>query len=77
MKPVKTQDEWAAKASAFLKRKLRECDVTYVQLAERLKKHGFKETGSLDHEQAQKGNVFGNILVGMPCGDGIGRDNLG
>jgi hypothetical protein len=30
-------------AGVFLKRKLRECEVTYVELAKRLKRHGFKE----------------------------------
>ena len=28
---------------AFLKHKLREAEVTYVELAKRLKKHGFKD----------------------------------
>jgi len=44
MQIAKTEEEWAAKASAYLKRKLKECDVTYVELAKRLKKHGFKES---------------------------------
>ncbi len=29
-------------AAAFLKHKLQECEVTYAELAKRLKKHGFK-----------------------------------
>jgi hypothetical protein len=33
-----------ARAAAFLKHKLREGEVTYIDLAKRLKKHGFKET---------------------------------
>jgi len=36
-------DEWEARAAAFLKHKLREAEVTYADLAKRLKKHGFKE----------------------------------
>jgi len=40
----KTQDAWAGRAAAFLKRKLQEKELTYVELAKRLKKHGFKET---------------------------------
>jgi hypothetical protein len=43
MPTAKTEQEWAERASAFLKTKLRECEVTYVELAKRLKKHGFKE----------------------------------
>ncbi len=43
MPTAKTEAEWAERASAFLKTKLRECEVTYVELAKRLKKHGFKD----------------------------------
>lgn len=40
---ISSEKEWAARAAAFLKHKLRECEITYVELAKRLKKHGFKE----------------------------------
>lgn len=40
---IKSEAEWAERAAAFLKHKLRESEVTYVELATRLKKHGFKE----------------------------------
>jgi Domain of unknown function (DUF6471) len=40
---VSSEREWGERASAFLKHKLRESDVTYVELAKRLKKHGFKQ----------------------------------
>ncbi len=40
---ITSQDEWEERAAAFLKHKLQECEVTYVELAKRLKKHGFKE----------------------------------
>lgn len=39
---IKSEEEWAARASAFLKHKLGDCEVTYAELANRLKKHGFK-----------------------------------
>ncbi len=32
------------RASAFLKAKMKEADITYAELAKRLKKHGLKET---------------------------------
>lgn len=41
---AKTEEEWGSRASAFLKAELKKADVTYVELAKRLKKHGFKET---------------------------------
>ena len=40
---VSSEKEWAERAAAFLKHKLRESEVTYMDLAKRLKRHGFKE----------------------------------
>jgi hypothetical protein len=40
---IASEAEWAERAAAFLKHKLREAEVTYADLAKRLKKHGFKE----------------------------------
>lgn len=41
---IKSEAEWAARASAFLKHKLQEAEMTYEELATRLKKHGLKES---------------------------------
>jgi hypothetical protein len=41
---AKTEEELAARASAFIKGKLKETGVTYAELVKRLKKHGLKET---------------------------------
>ena len=41
---AKTEEEWGTRASAFLKAKMKEADITYVELAKRLRKHGLKET---------------------------------
>ena len=41
---IKSEEEWAERAAAFLKHKLKDTEVTYVELAKRLKKHGLKET---------------------------------
>jgi len=43
MSLAKTEKEWGERASAFLKAKMREADITYVELVKRLKKHGFKD----------------------------------
>jgi hypothetical protein len=40
---ITSEAEWAERAAAFLKHKLQDSEVTYVELAKRLKKHGFKE----------------------------------
>jgi hypothetical protein len=39
---IASEEEWAERAAAFLKHKLREQEITYADLAKRLKKHGFK-----------------------------------
>jgi len=39
---ITSEEEWAERAAAFLKHKLRETETTYADLAKRLKKHGFK-----------------------------------
>jgi hypothetical protein len=39
---VKSEEEWAERSPAFLKHKLKNREVTYVEPAARLKKHGFK-----------------------------------
>jgi virulence-associated protein VapD len=44
MRFAKTEEEWQARASAFLKTKMKETGVTYAGLVKRLKKHGFSET---------------------------------
>jgi SOS response regulatory protein OraA/RecX len=39
---INSEQEWAERAAAFLKHKIREGEITYAELAKRLKKHGFK-----------------------------------
>ena len=39
-----SQDEWADRARRYLKAELKRADVTYEELAKRLKEHGFEET---------------------------------
>ena len=39
---AKTEEEWSEKVRSYLKAELKKADVGYVELAKRLKKHGFK-----------------------------------
>ena len=39
-----TEAEWQARATTFLKAKMKEAGVTYVELVKRLEAHGFAET---------------------------------
>jgi hypothetical protein len=41
---AKTEREWAERAARHIKAELKRADLTYEELAERLKRHGFKET---------------------------------
>lgn len=40
----KTRDDWEARAAKFIKTKAQECEISYEELAKRMKKHGFAET---------------------------------
>lgn len=43
MELAKTEVEWAERAARHLKAELKRANVTYEELATRLKKHGFKD----------------------------------
>ena len=53
---IKSEAEWAARASAFLKHKTREAEITYEELAKRLKKHGLKETEASIANKLKRGS---------------------
>lgn len=40
---AKTEQEWAERAARHLKAELKRADLTYEELADLLKKHGFKD----------------------------------
>jgi hypothetical protein len=44
MAMAKTEREWAERTARHLKAELKRADVTYEELAARLRKHGFEET---------------------------------
>ena len=44
MATAKTEQDWAKRVHRHLKAELKRADVTYEELAEKMKKHGFKET---------------------------------
>jgi virulence-associated protein VapD len=41
---AKSEREWAERAARHIKAELKRAEMTYDDLAEKLKKHGFKET---------------------------------
>jgi hypothetical protein len=60
---ITSEKEWAARASAFLKHKLREGEVTYAELAKRLKKHGFKETEASITNKLKRGSFAATFFL--------------
>ena len=44
MPTAKTEEEWGQRAARFLKGELKKADMTYEDLARKLKKHGLTET---------------------------------
>jgi Domain of unknown function (DUF6471) len=76
---ITSEEEWAERASAFLKHKLRECEVTYIELAKRLKKHGFKETEASITNKLKRGSFpatwFLAVLAALEL-DGVALDEI-
>lgn len=58
-----TEDEWQARASAFVKAKMKECGVTYVELIKRLEKYGFKETEASITMKLKRGTFAATFLL--------------
>jgi hypothetical protein len=60
---AKTEKEWQARASAFLKTKMKETGVTYVELGKRLKKYGFAETEASITMKLKRGTFAATFLL--------------
>jgi uncharacterized protein DUF6471 len=60
---ITSEEEWAERAAAFLKHKLREAEVTYGELAKRLKKHGFKETEASIANKLMRGSFAATFFL--------------
>jgi hypothetical protein len=64
MSIAKTEEEWADKTRLYLKRELSKAEVTYADLAKRLKKHGFKdETEASITNKLKRGTFTATFLL--------------
>ena len=63
MRSAKSEAEWAERASNFLKTKLKEKEVTYVDLVKRLKKHGFSETEASITNKLKRGTFSATFFL--------------
>jgi len=60
----KTEEEWAERVRAYLKAELKKAEVGYVELAKRLKKHGFKdETEASITNKLKRGTFTASFLL--------------
>ena len=60
---AKTEQEWAERAARHLKAELKRADVTYDELARRLKKHGFEETKASIANKLARATVSAHFLL--------------
>jgi Domain of unknown function (DUF6471) len=77
---IKSVEEWEERAAAFLKHKLQEAEVTYAELAKRLKKHGYKtETEASVTNKLKRGSFpatwFLAVLAALDL-DGVALEEI-
>ena len=63
MNLIKTEEEWAKRVSAHLKAKLKEKEITFVELAKRMKKHGFQETEASITNKLKRGSFSATFML--------------
>ncbi|MEA2758693.1 MAG: hypothetical protein QOH65_1306 [Methylobacteriaceae bacterium] len=65
---AKSEKEWAERAARHLKAELKRADLTYEELAEKLKEHGFAETkASIANKLARATIPASFFLAAMAC----------
>jgi hypothetical protein len=71
---VSKEREWADRAKRFLKAELKRADVTYEELARRLREHGLEETESSISNKLSRG-TFAAIFF-LATMKAIGRESV-
>jgi hypothetical protein len=66
--------EWAGRAKRFLKAELKRADVTYEELARRLREHGLEETESSVSNKLSRGTFPATFFLATM--KAIGRENV-
>jgi hypothetical protein len=62
---AETEKELAERTSRFLKAELKRANVTYEELAERLKEHGLNETRDSIAAKLKRGTFAATFLIGV------------
>ncbi len=68
---AKSEAEIAERAARFIKAELKRADVTYEQLAERLKQHGLSETRDSIAAKLRRGTFPATFLIAV-----LGRESV-
>jgi hypothetical protein len=58
-----TEQQWSEQAVRFLKAELKRADVTYDELADRLKQYGFKETRASVANKLARATMSAHFLL--------------
>jgi hypothetical protein len=77
MSVLSTEREWANRARRFVKAELKRAEVSYAELARRLKEHGLEETEASITAKLNRGTFAATFFIATM--KAIGRDqvNLG
>jgi Domain of unknown function (DUF6471) len=73
---AKTEAEIAERVARFLKAELKRADVTYEELAKRLKEHGLNETRDSIAAKLKRGTFAATFLLACLAAEGIRLEDL-
>lgn len=68
------EKEWAARARRYVKAELKRAEVSYAELARRLKEHGLEETESSITAKLNRGTFAATFFLATM--KAIGRENV-
>ena len=71
---AKTEAEWAERAARHIKAELKRSDLTYDDLADRLKKHGFRETKAIIANKLARATLPAHFFLASLAA--IGREHV-
>jgi hypothetical protein len=73
---AKSEREWAERAARHLKAELKRAEVTYDDLAVRMKKHGFKETRASIASKLSRATMPASFFIGALTAIGAATVNI-
>ena len=71
---AQTEEEWAKRAALHLKAELKRAEVTYEELAERLKAHGFTETKASIANKLARATMSAHFFLASLAS--LGKENV-